>query len=208
MGLVCGKGLKSFHALLLNLLVFTNPEALQIPLLGFWWKLPYTGMIDQSISHWQLNSVFSPTALSKSLGWGSNPLATSPHPSGFSKNYLINRNSGVVERGLLGITTHVYCSYHLVNSKSFQRSVPVRGMKITCWFLSISHRITALMLSLLPMPPRRSALSPWCWAIRTRVADLLHSLNSSGPLHHLMLPCFLHFCLLSSTTELPSVSGS
>ena len=57
------------------------------------------------------------------------PLATSPHPQGFSKSRFISRNS-IFERGLLRITRHLYHFYHLINSKDFRSSVPWTGMKV------------------------------------------------------------------------------
>ena len=42
-----------------------------------------------------------------------------------SKRHLININSGVVEKGLLQISLHLYRFYHLGNSTGFWNSVPL-----------------------------------------------------------------------------------
>lgn len=68
--------------------------------------------------------------MSRGRDWSSNapipslvPLASSLHHLGLSGSPLTNIKSAVAERGLLGVSRHLYCSCHLANSKGFFRAL-------------------------------------------------------------------------------------
>lgn len=112
---------------------FTNPEALWTLFFGALGGLHYKGRTDEIIGHWQLTQPSAPLLTLEVRAGGTESykplimwlffLATSLHPWVLSKSHLINVNSGMDERGLLWISRHFCCFFHLGNSKSLKSSV-------------------------------------------------------------------------------------
>ena len=76
------------------------------------------------IGHWPVNLISSPlpSLLVRGVGLVGSP-GNQPHSKGFSEVTLLT-STLVWLKGLLWISRHVYCCYHLVNSSGFRTSVP------------------------------------------------------------------------------------
>lgn len=122
----------------------------------------------------------------------------------FSKLHLIYINSKVIERGLLWILRHLYCSPHLGNSRHFRTSVSEAATKTYYAYLTINHSTTPgnfkikvmspLNLSLLNctvgviIPPRIILRNRWTYKVLSTVGLkerylILHKTHSDTSSH-------------------------